>query len=305
MKILKQFLILGIMIIGLKGTISAEPLRLAILPDADSLPFMAARDEGFFQAENIEVELVTFYSPQERDAAIQAGRVDGAVSDLLAAAFFSAAGFDMKVTSLTDGRYGIAAAPSFKGKPLEALRGKKIGLSLHTIIQYAVDTLLEKSGVSSNEYESVSIPRMPIRMEMVLNGQIDAAALPEPLLTAAVQRGAVLLASTDSTGIDAGVLLFSKRILDTRLEDIKKFYRAYEKAAEKINADPDAYRQYLVEQASFPAEIKDAYSFIRYRKPMLPAADQIEQVLSWLYAKKLLSQQITVEDIIDNRALSQ
>lgn len=304
MKKLMRFFLLGLMMI-FAGKIFAEPLRLAILPDADSLPFMIARDEGFFKAENVDVELVTFYNPQERDAAIQAGKVDGAVSDLLAAALFSAAGFDMKITSLTDGRYGIVAAPSFKGKSLETLRGKKIGLSLHTIIQYAVDSLLEKSGVAFSEYEAISIPRMPIRMEMLLAGQIDAACLPEPLLTAAIQKGAVLLAVTDNVGIDAGVLLFSKSILDNRLNDVKKLYRAYTKAAEKINFNQNAYRQYLVENASFPKEVKDAYQFISYRKPVMPTKEQIEQAIDWLHVRKLLATNIEFENLIDSRAVSQ
>lgn len=300
----KRFLLFGIIII-FAGEIFAEPLRLAILPDADSLPFMVARDEGFFLAEGIDVELVLFYNPQERDAAIQAGRVDGAISDLLAAALFFAGGFDMKITSLTDGRYGIAASPSFNGKSLSALRGKKIGLSLHTIIQYAADTLLEKNGVQFSEYEAVSIPRMPIRMEMLLSGQIDAAVLPEPLLTAAIQKGALLLASTDAADIDAGVLLFSKKFLDNQLDDVRKFYHAYEKAVEKINAAPDAYRQYLVEQASFPNEVKNAYQFIKYRKSTMPAKEQIEQALDWLYERRLLSKNVVPEDLIDERALPQ
>ncbi|GHV05698.1 hypothetical protein FACS189485_13080 [Spirochaetia bacterium] len=65
---------------------NAEPLRVGIMPDADSLPFMVARDEGFFIAEGVNVELVNFQNPQERDAAIQAGRLDASISDLLAAA---------------------------------------------------------------------------------------------------------------------------------------------------------------------------------------------------------------------------
>jgi NitT/TauT family transport system substrate-binding protein len=294
-----------LIIISFSGKIFSEPLRIAILPDADSLPLMVARDEGFFKEEEIDVELIPFYNPQERDAAIQTGRVDGAISDLLSAALFTANGFNIKITSLTDGRYGIVASPSFKGNSLETLKGKKVGMSLHTIIQYTVDSLLQKSNIQFSDYEAISIPHMPIRMEMVLTGQIDAAALPEPLLTAAVQRGAILLASTDNVGIDAGVLVFSKSILDTQLEDVKKFYQAYTRAAEKININPDAYRQYLVEQASFPAEIKEAYQFISYRKPILPTTDDIQNALLWLHAYNLLPKQVTPEELIDNRALSQ
>jgi NitT/TauT family transport system substrate-binding protein len=275
------------------------------MPDADSLPFMLARDEGLFEQEGIGVELINFSNPQERDAALQAGRLDGAISDILAAAFFFLGGFDFKITSLTDGRYGIVASPQSQIKTLGELRGKRIGLSVNTIIQYTVDAQLETAGVSMTEYEAVSVPRMPMRVEMVLEGQIEGASLPEPLLTASVVQGATLLSTTDTIGIDAGVLLFSKQVLDTRLESVKAFYRAYDQAAMGINAAPDTYRDYLVKQAVFPELIKDTYRFVTYRKPTMPAVSQIEQALRWLKTLNLLEGDIQAGDITDSRAISE
>ena len=280
---------------------AAAPLRVGIMPDADSLPFMAARDEGFFEQEGVAVDLITFSNPQERDAAIQAGRLDGAISDLLAAAFFTAGGFDTKVTSLTDGRYGIVVSPQSGIKTLADLRGRRIGLSTNTIIQYTVDAQLRQAGVSMTEYEAVSVPRMPLRLEMVLGGQIEGASLPEPLLTAAAAQGAPLLSTTDSTGIDAGIMLFSKKVLDERLEAVRAFYRAYYKAAQKINANPDAYREYLVDKAAFPAAVKDTYRFVRYRKPSLPDNSQIEGALNWLKSRNLLEADLKPGDLVDRR----
>ncbi|GHV87072.1 hypothetical protein AGMMS50255_3680 [Spirochaetia bacterium] len=286
---------------GSGGAVNTEPLRVGIMPDADSLPFMVARDEGFFTAEGVNVELINFQNPQERDAAIQAGRLDASISDLLAAAFLTAGGFDMKVTSLTDGRYGIVGSAKLNVKSLVDLRGKRVGLSTNTIIQYTVDAQLASAGIPMGEYEPVSVPRMPLRLEMILNGQIEAVSLPEPLLTAAVAQGGVLLSTTDTTGIDAGILLFSKKTLDNRLDDVTKFYRAYYKAARKINADPKAYRDYLVEKAAFPAEVRDAYRFVTYRKPGLPDKAQIDQALAWLKTRQLLEADLKAEDLIDNR----
>jgi NitT/TauT family transport system substrate-binding protein len=280
-------------------------LRIGIMPDADSLPFMVARDEGFFEQAGVVVELISFSNPQERDAAIQAGRLDGAISDLLAAAFFTAGGFDTKVTSLTDGRYGIVASPRSQITTLQELRGKSIGLSANSIIQYTVDAQMEAAGVSAMEYEAVAVPRMPLRLEMVLEGRIEGASLPEPLLTAAVSQGARLLSTTDTTGIDAGVLLFSKQVLDTQLETVKAFYRAYYQAARKINADPGAYRDYLVEKAAFPAAVRDTYRFVTYREPALPEAAQIERALRWLKTRQLLEADLTFEDLVDDRAVSE
>jgi NitT/TauT family transport system substrate-binding protein len=266
---------------------------------------MVARDEGFFDREGVEVELVVFSNPQERDAAIQAGGVDGAISDLLAAAFFAAGGFDTRVTSLTDGRYGIVASPQSQIKNLTELRGKRIGLSTNTIIQYTVDAQLEAAGVSMTDYEAVSVPRMPLRLEMVLGGQIEGASLPEPLLTAAVAQGAILLSTTETSGIDAGILLFSRKVLDSRLEALRAFYRAYHKAGLKINADPDAYRDYLVKKASFPAAVRNTYQFVVYRMPSLPADSQIEQALRWLKSRKLLEADLKAGDLTDSRAISE
>lgn len=281
------------------------PLRVGILPDADSLPFMVAMNRGYFEQEGTQVELITFSSPLERDAAIQAGRLDGAVSDLLASAFLTAGGFDFKVTSLTDGRYGIVASPQSGIRTLAELRGKRVGLSANTIIQYTVDAQLAAAGVAMSEYEAVAVPNMPLRLEMVLSGLVDAASLPEPLLTAAVSQGAVLLSTTDTTGIDAGIMLFSKRTLDSRLDSVKAFYRAYYRAVLEINANPDSFRDFLVQEAAFPLSVRDAYRFVAYRTPSLPDVSQVRNVLDWLRARRLLDAQLVPDDMIDPRAVSE
>jgi len=279
----------------------SAPLRIGILPDADSLPLMVAEAEGLFAKEGVEVQILPFSNPQERDAAFQAGRLDGAISDLLAAAFFISGGFDVRVASATDGRYGIVAAPGIQNAA--ALRGKKIGLSKNTIIQYGVDALLASRGLAMDAYEAVAVPKIPVRLEMVLAGQIDAAGLPEPMLTAAVQRGAVLVATTDEAHIDAGVLLFAKAVMDTRLDEVRKLYKAYAAACAGINGNTDGYRNFLVEKAAFPAEIRDSYRFVSYRKPVLPQVRQVESVLSWLKARKLLSKELVPSEMLDGRAV--
>jgi len=285
------------------GKKPAEPLRFGILPDADSLPFMVAADEGLFTEAGVAVELVPFVNAQERDAAIQAGRIDGAIADMLAAAFLVAGGFDMRVTSASDGRYGIAAAPGSGIADAAGLAGKRVGLSTNTIIQYSVDAILGAAGLSMDAYEAVAVPKMPVRMEMLLAGQIDAAGLPEPLLTAAVARGAVLVGTTDEFAIDAAVMLFSKSVLDSRLDEVRKLYAAYEAATARINADPESYRAFLVEKASFPAEVRDAYRFVRYREPALPPKEQIESAIAWLRSRGLLAAELKAADLVDDRAV--
>jgi len=283
----------------------AGPLRFGVLPDADSLPFMVAEAEAIFAKHGATVELVPFVNAQERDAAIQSGRIDGAIADILAAAFLVAGGFDMRITSSSDGRYGIAASPDSGVTTVADLRGKRIGMSTNTIIQYSVDAIASAAGLPQSAYESIAVPKMPVRLEMLLAGQIDAAGLPEPLLTAAVARGAILVGTTDESGIDAAVMLFSKAVLDGRLDEVRRLYASYAEATDRINANPESYRAFLVEKAAFPAEIRNAYRFVSYRKPALPDSARIEAALEWMKARKLLSRPLSAADLLEGRAIAE
>jgi NitT/TauT family transport system substrate-binding protein len=174
-------------------------------------------------------------------------------------------------------------------------------MSTNTIIQYSVDAIALAAGLPEGSYQIVAIPKMPVRMEMLLAGQIDAAGLPEPLLTAAIERGATLIGTTEEFDIDAAVIMFSKAVLDKRLSEVKKLYKAYASATGRIGAAPDAYRAFLVEKAAFPAEVRDAYRFVEYREPALPPEAQIESAIAWMKARGLLSKELKAADLVDDR----
>lgn len=285
-----------------------EPLRIGIMADIDSLPFMVAESEGLLAKAGPGVELVRFINAQERDAAMMAGQLDGVVSDVLAAALMVAGGFDVKITSATDGRYGLVARPGSTAAAMADMAGAKVGMSINTIIQYAVDRMYTTAGITDptgkGAYEAVAIPKMPVRMEMLVTGQVDAAGLPEPFLTAAVQRGGILIAGTDALGIDAGIMLFRSEVIGKRLADIKAMYEAYDTAAQLIVAAPDSYRTFMVEKASFPAEVRDAFRFVRYRRPTMPATGQVQAALDWLDSHKLLKSPVTADSLMDGRAVA-
>jgi NitT/TauT family transport system substrate-binding protein len=285
--------------------LAAAPLRIGVLPDADSLPLLVADAEGLFAAEGVDVKLLPFKTAVERDAALQAGAIDGAVTDLLAVALANQGGFDIKATSLTDGRYGILVAPQSQIRTLSGLAGKSIGISSNTIIQYAAETMLVRAGVVRSDIKAMAVPKIQLRMELLLAGQLDAACLPEPLLSVAKAKGAVLLASSDDAGLGAGVLAFSRAAINGRLADLAAFYRAYWKAGSEINAKSDSYRPFLVDKAGFPAEVRDSFAFITYKKPRLPSDVDLAAVIAWMKAKGLLTKDIVPSSLVDGSACPQ
>jgi len=284
---------------------SAEALRVGVLPDADSLPLLVAADEGLFAAESVDVRLVSFKTAVERDSALQAGAIDGAVSDLLAVAQAVQGGFDLEATSLTDGRYGIVVSPGSRIASLASLAGKDVGISSNTIIQYAAETMLEEGGVPPSDIRSLAVPKIQLRMELLLAGKLDAACLPEPLLSVARAKGAVLLESSDDAGLGAGVIAFTKEARTSRASDLAAFYRAYWKAASAIDAKPDSYRPFLTAKAGFPGEAVSAFNFVVYKKPRLPSEADVSSVLAWMKRAGTLKRELAYGELVDRRILSE
>jgi NitT/TauT family transport system substrate-binding protein len=267
-----------------------QPIRLGILPDADSLPFMAAEKEGLYESFRAPVELVYFKSPVERDAAFQAGQIDGLVGDTLGALFLETGGIDITITSNTSGRYGIAAAPGSVINSLEDLKNKQIGISSNTIIEYAVNALFNQQGINGEDIAVTAVPKMPVRMELLLQGVIPAAALPEPLYSLVIAKGAVPVADTSSLKSSPGIMIFSAGIVEDRTEDLQNLYRAYQEAANRIDSNQESYRDFLVETAGFPEPVRNSYEFVTYGNASIPSEEEISVVARWMMDKGLISE---------------
>ncbi len=292
---------------GSKGNLpspsSPPALRLGIFADADSLPFLLCESEGIFASLGVQVSLLRFQSAVERDSAFQAGSLDGIISDIPAVFLAAQAGYRLAIASLTDGRYGIAVAPGSGIGRLSDLAGRQIGISSNTVIHYMVDSFLDEAGLPQERRALLPVPKMPVRLEMVLAGQISAAGMPEPFPTVARTRGASILAATDDRGLGAGVLVFSASALAAKLDSIRLLYRAYWTAAQKINANPDAYRGLLVDKAGFSSDAAKEFVFVVYKKPRLPSLEDMRKAQSWLTAKGLLKSQMDPAGLLDPRAV--
>jgi NitT/TauT family transport system substrate-binding protein len=80
-----SLLILALLMVFIcSGCKEEDTLKIGLLPNEEVLPFYVAIEEGLYQKHGVDVEVVHFQSAAERDAALQAGAVDGVEGDLLA-----------------------------------------------------------------------------------------------------------------------------------------------------------------------------------------------------------------------------
>lgn len=285
---------------------SLETISIGVLPDVDSIPLIIADKNGYFKEEGVEVDIQHFKSAPDRDSALQSGNIDGAVSDILAAAFANDGGFKVKITSLTNGTYKLLVNKDKGIKDIQALKGKSIAISTNTIIEYATDKMLEEGGLKPEDVHKVAIPQIPTRLEMLQNGKIDAATLPDPLASVAVKDGAALLNSTDKMGINPGVLLFTQDAIDKKSASIKAMYGAYDKAVEYLKKEPvSSYADVLINDVGFPEGIEDSISLPAYTQVTLPSQKDFDDVIKWLTDKKLIKNSYEFEQLVDGRFVKQ
>jgi NitT/TauT family transport system substrate-binding protein len=283
------------------GEKASQSLSVGILPDVDSIPVIIAQQNGYFEKECLDIQIEKFKSASDRDSALQAGKIDGAISDILAAAFFSEGGFEVKITSMTNGSYKMLAGKHIGEVSIPDLKGRSIAISKNTIIEYAADKMLAENNLESKDVNKTVIPQMPVRLEMLKNGKVDAATLPEPLASSAAKAGAVILNSTDKLGINPGILLFTSKSIEIKPAEIKAFYKAYNSAAEFLqNEDKSSYIDMLIKEAGFPEDVKDALTLPAYNKASLPSQEDFDSVMGWLKEKELIKNSYKYDDLVDS-----
>jgi len=280
-------------------------LKIGSLTIEENLPILVAEKNGYFAAENIQVELVPFQSPVESQSAFQSGQLDGMITDILIAALLKSSGEDLRVTSIAlgatpqEGRFAIVASPKSDIKTVQDLKGKSIGISSNSIIEYVTDGLLQEGGVNPSEVKKTVVAKIPLRLEMLLNNQIDAITVPDPQISYTVAQGAKIIAEdTKGENLTQSVTIMTSKALNNKKDAISRFYKAYAKAVDAINQSPDQYKDLLVKNVNIPENVVDSYKVQHYSKPQLPAEKDVNSIFAWLKNKNLLKNEVNYQGFV-------
>lgn len=290
-----------------RGSDQEISLKLGLIPVEDNFPFFVAEKEGLFAKAGLKVEMVPFNSARDRDLALQSGSIDGEVADIVATALLRKGGTPVKIVSLTmgaspaEGRFALLARPGADINSPGQLKGRTVGISENTIIEYVADGLLREGGVDPGAVQKIAVPQIPERLQLLLGGKLDAALLPDPFASLAARKGArVILDDTKiNRNLSQVVLIFREEAINQKTPAIKKLLQVYAEAASLIARNPSAYQELFIEKARIPAELRDTYLAPHYSPPQLPRQEEVAAVMDWMVAKKLLPAPYKYEDLVD------
>lgn len=166
---------------------------------ASGAGFYIAKEKGYFEDYNIEVEFADFANSDDMLPALAAGEVDiaGGVST---ASFFNAIAQGIDVRIIADKGHNMPGKSYFtfvignhmvdEIKDYPDFRGKKIAVSSRNSIDgYIYEEMLKHAGLTEEDVEYVHIADFGAMLGAIDAGTIDAALSIEPLIAQGVANG--------------------------------------------------------------------------------------------------------------------
>ncbi len=144
-------------------------LKIAVLPTMDCLPIVVAKELRLFDTLNVDVRLRRYNALSECRKALKDGIVEGADTN-------------MTFYLLTAKKARLSRISQLSDKMIAADRD---GLS-KKMAEAAIDSMLRKK----QHVFIVQVEDLNVRYDMLQNGNMDAAMLPEPYATMARKIGA-------------------------------------------------------------------------------------------------------------------
>ncbi|MGQ9477421.1 MAG: ABC transporter substrate-binding protein [Candidatus Bipolaricaulia bacterium] len=324
-------------------TRAEEPLQLSYPLSLEAIPLKFAEKEGLFRAEGLEVEVLALPEDLARRDAFISGRLDGLICDLSTVVFGVAnAGAEIAITStafeqvpgsrtlalLGSGPFGIRSLGDLFSR-VSGRSFESIMILMRSDMHYATDQLLAGLGRSFDDKVIYTEGGDLVNIyTLLIGGSILAAVLPEPLATLAgpkdillrEQDRATYLSTYEGIKLMPAVIAFQRKVLSDRPEQLERFYRAYSRAVEEINAAPreefldltadigiEVLNQVLPDRqftrADLPGGFLEIFEIPRFPQPRLLAEEELQAVVEWALAKRFIFQRISYAQATDNRFL--
>lgn len=188
---------------------TAEVVHIAIQPSAAFVPLYYAKESGWIEEAlsdyGVEVVWNEFESGPPMNESLASGSSDiGVVGDVPIVSAV-AAGQDNVMIALTCDAplsYNLLVSPDSEIESVADLKGKKVATVVGSTAHNLVSKLLGSADLSMSDIELINISAGDVETVLV-NGEVDAAAIWEPTVTRLVDKGT---AKIIATGEDCGLL---------------------------------------------------------------------------------------------------
>src|SRR5699024_3090381 len=216
-------------------------IDIGMLKLTGSAPLFIAVENGFFEDEDLQVNVEWFDAAQSIAVATAGGDVDVEATGIQESLENMVGGGEELLIVADKGReeegYSSTAMMVPEDSDVEEiadLKGKQIGITqTGSTFHYMAGRLLEEHGLSTDDVELVPLNSIPGLMETLESEQVDAVLLNEPNISLVEEEGygKQIAQVGDNIDYQTSGIFFSKKFADDE-EVAKRFLKAYAKATQ-------------------------------------------------------------------------
>lgn len=265
-------------------------LKVGVMPAVDSAPILLADQKGYFAELGLNVNVQVYTNAMNRQSALQSGELDGAMTDVIALVNNVENGFDIKVTTSTDGAFPFLMKEDIQGK-----KDISAGMMEVSVTNYLSDRILK----DKYNLNKVYINEIPARLEMISKGTLDLAVIPEPMASQGELNGLTKVLYENEDEFSPDVMVFTGKAIQEKTQEIKLFHQAYNQAVAEINQDDSEARDFLINTLSLNPEIKPNILMPEYNQARVPSEAYLQQIMAW--NEEVLGKKVTLAyaDLVD------
>jgi NitT/TauT family transport system substrate-binding protein len=302
------------------ATETLKTLRVSVMNAIHDLPLLVARDEGFFQDEGLNVEIVNTAGTAQKGADHRALRDN--VFQRLAESTYDSGGCDQfrmcewgvmkrtvesivkpghrpaKIVGLGSAMstFAIVVDPKSGIYEPEQLKNTPIAVSPYNGSHFTTLKMLEGFIHKRDYLKWTNAGTHPERLEAMFRGEVLAASLMEPWISVAEKRGARVIMESHSSRSEGAADELDGPTL-------RKLFDAEGRAAEAIQKNPAKYAHYLLEEAGGELDLADLKLARILNGPLAPyTRERFDENYQWTLNWGLAEPGATYENTVDNRA---
>jgi NitT/TauT family transport system substrate-binding protein len=284
-------------------------LRVSTITAIDTAPLEAAKAQGYFKDVGLDVDTTPMVGGAHGLPALAAGQVQIASSNIVSIILGAKQGLDFKIIVAGDvsGDHppdlaGLVAKPGSTIKGGKDLEGKKLGVNTrNNIIWLYARAWVKATGGDPAKVTYLEVP-FPQMVDAVQQGNVDAAFVVEPFLSAAAKAGRVKIVGWPYGDVQKEIpiseFVATGAYIKAHPDVIDRFVRAYNKGVDWVDAHEGKPEWFALISNYTHLAVDKVKELSPPRFPKTLRPDHIAAVVDLMHANGMMSGQFDPNSIL-------
>ncbi len=263
-------------------------LKVAVLPTLDCLPLFVAEERQMFDTA-VDIRLKRFSAQMDCDTALQRGRVELAVSDLVRTERMAAQGLRLKYLTATNAYWLLIGNRNQRITEMKHLDDRMVAMTRYSVTDLMAELAVDSAKLKPERVFRIQVNDVNVRLDMLENNEMDALLLTEPQLTQALLGKHHVLLDSRREDIWMGVIAEDSMAMSeaSRQRQLKALVDGYNKACDSLNAYGVKHYSDIIMKYCDLSELalRQLPDSLRYDHVAAPRQEDVARARQWLGKK--------------------